>query len=473
MKEGTSKTPTQTINPRLKVLFLAYFYPPSDNRGVPGCMRTVKFVRALPNVDAYVVTSQKKVDKNADALRHLTLPVNNEKIYRVKVLDFFKYFLETRKKIKNLFQKIVTKKSLTFQYGKKIESVPHSRKSKIENLKDTIYHLVYLPDNASPWILPSIICGRRLIKKEGIDVIFATGSPWSCLVSGYFLSKFTGIPLIADFRDPWRGNPFDKSRGRIIEGINTALEKAVVNQASAVSLNTPPLMTDFRARYPDAEEKFFVMANGFDPNDFSSVKKHLGFSPDRIVLCHAGQLYGLRDPKALLKAIRLTNIYFASSGKKIIFQQIGNIDLNYDPYVEFKDLIEEQTFIVIPPTTYQESISLLNQSDILVNIQPSTKTQIPSKLYDYLALKKPIMNLTPADGALGQLAREHSVGELFSDTRPEQISEQLIKFIESESYSNFNGYDSMNEFDIQNIANKLYEVMTQITDRNDQSDLWN
>lgn len=40
-----------------RVLFIAYFYPPTESTGVPGSMRTVKFIRNLGNGERHVLTT--------------------------------------------------------------------------------------------------------------------------------------------------------------------------------------------------------------------------------------------------------------------------------------------------------------------------------------------------------------------------------------------------------------------------------
>ena len=83
------------------ILFIAYFYPPISSTGVPGAMRSVKFIRNLSNGECHVLTPPPAVTQKNSALNHLVLPVNNEKIHSVESWDIFRTLLSLRTKLKN------------------------------------------------------------------------------------------------------------------------------------------------------------------------------------------------------------------------------------------------------------------------------------------------------------------------------------------------------------------------------------
>lgn len=449
----------------LKVLFIAYFYPPTESTGVPGSMRTVKFVRALSNVEAHVLTTQPQVGPKADALGHLSLPVNGEKIHRVAVWDIFKALLAVRK--------FFTRRKTSPESGsasspkttfRSSAPNPDNKASAIQRLKDFVYDACYFPDQAGPWIIPATIRGVRETRKNGIDAIFATGSPWSGLIVGYLISKFCGKPLIVDFRDPWMNNPFHHSKGKLLDNLALRLERQVVQHATAVSLNTEPLLEEFSERYPEQRDKFLVLPNGFDPSDFEDIDAgNVGTDSPDLVLCHAGFLYGVRDPAVLLEAIRVANRKRAGESGKIVFHQIGDVQLDYNLRDRFSDLLEDGSLIIDEPVPYKQCLRSLASADLVVNIQPGTQTQIPSKLYDYLALGRPIINITPADGALGRLVASKGLGELYGFDDTEGLASALDARFSDGSRESFPGYQSASDFHIDNISDDLYRKLREVS----------
>ena len=452
------------------VLFIAYFYPPTDSTGVPGCMRTLKFVRNMTNGEKHVLTSTALVQAEGDALKHLSLPVNNERIHRTQSLDIFRLLLALRKRIRKIQpsnagdQKRHQVQSVIKTEASEDEARP---KGRFQKLKDFIYDACYFPDQAGPWIIPAVIRGIRVVKQHKIDAIFATGSPWSGLVAGYLISRLTSRPLIVDFRDPWMNNPFHQSKGRLLDDWSARLERRVVKHASAVSLNTDPLRTEFVRRYPEEpENKFFVMPNGFDSREFQDVVAEPKPTDEHaLLLCHAGFLYGVRDPAVLLQAIRTANQQLKASGKRIVFRQIGDVNLGYDLEELFADLLEDGSLILDRARPYKECLSALASADLVVNVQPGTRTQIPSKLYDYLAINKPIINITSPDGALGTLVINKKLGDLVSFEQEAELTELLKSYALNEKHSSFSGYENRDEFEISHITQTLAQRLEECLDR--------
>ena len=453
-----------------KILFIAYFYPPISSTGVPGAMRTVKFIRNLTNGECHVLTTTEEVSEQDSALSHLQLPVNNEKIYRVGRWDIFVLLLSVRSKFKQWFGKGQTAVSASNANTQAVfkstaGSDTSATTSRFQQFKDFIYNLCYFPDQAGPWILPAYIKGKKLVKQLQLDAIFATGSPWSGLLVGYLVSKATGIPLIVDFRDPWMNNPFHQSKGSLLDNWSEKLEKKIVEHASAISLNTEPLRTEFLERYPHLpNDRFFVMPNGFDQADFASLTTgNEPQQPGLITLCHAGFLYGVRDPAVLLNAIQLANRSLATQNLKICFRQIGDVQLAYDIRQQYAAMIADGSLLLESARPYQQCLQALSSADWVVNVQPATKSQIPSKLYDYLAINRPILNITPEDGALGQLVSQHQLGKLFGFNDEAGLASTLVEIAEHrEQNRDFSGYPARSQFDYAIIARHLAGRLTQL-----------
>src|SRR5690554_308869 len=475
-----SATPTRTQSGDLggrRVLFIAYFFPPAISTGVPGSMRTVKFLRYLHNGECHVLTGPADTREQDNALAHLSLPVNGEVIHRVAPWDIFKKLLGMRQALKRLAQREPASNNHSESSAQptqtsvfKATAEDTDTRSQFQRLKDFIYDLCYFPDQAGPWIIPAARAGKKLVKTHQIDVIFATGSPWSGLITGYLISKATGKPLIIDFRDPWMDNPFHQSKGKCLDKWAATLERKVVEHAAAVSLNTEPLRKAFLTRYPHIpEDRFFVMPNGYDLADFNlaGAPSEASDSASYLDLYHAGFLYGVRDPAPLLDAIRDVNQEISENGlpaKLIRFVQIGEVQLSYDIAQRYQDLVGAGSLVLKPSRPYKECLAELTTADVVVNIQPFTVSQIPSKLYDYLALNKPMISITPDGGALSEVIKQKHLGLHADPSRPHEVVKAL-KMLTLKPAPKLADYTCRNEFDVRGIsnelANKVGAVMSQ------------
>lgn len=460
---------------KLKPLFVSYFYPPAGGSGLPGSQRSVKFIRYLRYTDtAYVLTLKPECYSDGLLLDFdLDLPVNNEIIVRVESKDRFCQAMHVRSKISRLITKTPDNSEPGDQFVQSEGMQVFSRvnQSFAQRFKDFIHDFYYFPDQiAGPWLNYAVKEGVRLVKNEKINIIFATGMPWTALVAGRLIAKETGVPFIADFRDPWLGNPFLESKGWLLDWRERVCEQRVIEEAALVTANTVPLRQEFVQRYPHvAEDKIISLPNGFDRSDFVHISDKKDFKNTgrkKLVLMHAGFLYGKRDPAPLLDAIELLSRKNPGLSQYFEFQQFGGISsLGYDIKQRYKMLFDQGLVKTFGSVPHCECLEKLNEADILVIIQPGTKTQVPSKLYDYLCINRPVITITPPDGALGNMVREEGFGILFAPEETERLAGKLreLCFLKKENRLQLTpDYPERDRYDVCYIAHLLEEKMMQI-----------
>lgn len=345
-----------------------------------------------------------------------------------------------------------------------------SSPSWLQYIKDFVYHYYYFPDQiAAPWLKPAVEAGVKLVRDHSINIIFATGMPWTALVIGRLVAKKTGIPFVADFRDPWLGNPFLMSKGRLLDWRERRCEQKVVEEASLVTTNTVPLRQEFIRRYPQVlPEKIISLPNGYDIQDFQYLRTRNSEDNvvnDKLVLVHAGFLYGKRDPAPLFDALNILCQKNPILYRQIEFHQYGGINVSYNVKQRYRELFDHGIIKLFGQVPYQKCIKKMFQADVLVIIQPGTKTQVPSKLYDYLCINRPILTITPTDGALGAMIRQEGFGDLFA---PEEIQplmeklEELCRLKQSNQLPQIINYPNRHKFDVRHIVRTLEEEMVRI-----------
>jgi glycosyltransferase involved in cell wall biosynthesis len=273
--------------------------------------------------------------------------------------------------------------------------------------------------------------------------------------------------LIADFRDPWVTNPFaSNSKGCILSKMEVICERTVVKIADRITLNTEELKTEFQQRYDFLpKDKFHTLINGYDSEDFKNIRFEESLNNSgKIIISHVGFLYGLRDPvvvfQALMKVRKQNPLLFS----KIIFQQIGEINLHYDINTYVKKYNLETNFINLGQLSHKDALQQMAYSDILLTIQPKTTTQIPSKIYEYIFFNKPILSIGDINGALSKLIREYSFGRIFPENDVQGISDYLIEMAlhKDEIKKNFKDNNNRKFFDIRNISKELWRIIDEM-----------
>ncbi|HJV36211.1 glycosyltransferase [Geomonas sp.] len=452
------------------LLMVTYFYPPAGGQGVPGSQRAVKFVRYLKNHLVTVLTVAPEYYPPVVACDFdRKLPIRDERIYRTGCYDVFEQVLKARSCLRSIASgRRGDNASPPAVAGTAAGDGPRQGgRSLAQWAKDLIYDLCYYPDGASGWILPAFLCGYRIARAERPRAIFATGMPWSALLVAWLLHLVTGVSFVADFRDPWIGNPFHASKGRLLDALGRWLERRVVSSAALVTANTDQLRDEFLRRYPQLPaEKFVVLTNGFDPDDFSTVpaRPQAQEFSSRLVMAHAGFLYGKRDPAPLFEAVELLVREGRCRRLDFLFLQMGKVQLDYDFHQRYAPLIEEGGLQDLGQLPFEQCLEELQRADLLLLIQPDTKTQVPSKLYDYLCLERPILTVSPPDGALGTLITSHGFGDLFDQSEVAGIADRLEELLARKREQGHLPcrYPQRERFNIERIAAQLDRHLTDV-----------
>lgn len=270
--------------------------------------------------------------------------------------------------------------------------------------------MLAIPDRFISWFPFGTIRGLRVIKATNISAIFSTSPhPTAHLIAGA-LKTLTGVPWVADFRDPWVEEPPDRMAARSLRNrIDSVLEKRVIRHADRVTVTTPNLRDAFRARYPWLPpDQICTIYNGYDEEDFRGLEK--GGGPNKwFEIVHAGLVsQEYRDPGPLLQAasrlVRASRL--RSEDIRITFLGGGSYLRSKDFVKQVHDLGLEKTVEVIERVEYQAALERLRRAAVLLLLQASedTKSLIPAKTFEYLRIGRPILAIT-YDGATSDLLR--------------------------------------------------------------------
>jgi glycosyltransferase involved in cell wall biosynthesis len=457
------------------VLMVTYLFPPVGGLGVAGSQRLLKFAKYLPShgwrpivltVKEQSYESYFSVDPSL-----VTKIPSDSVIVRTRVLRWLTRLLEFKGRLQGRGSTVAQEAQASIEAslaGTVAPAVPlRASKSLYQSLKDGITDLFEIPDEEMGWIVPGILAGLSAFRRHGYEVIFATGRPWTALVIGLLLRRLTGKPLIVDFRDPWMTNPFRLRYSPMRNRIEGWLERQVIEQAATVIANTHELRAEFIERFPnEPAEKFVTMLNGFDPDDFILTLTETPCETRAFTLTHTGFLYGKRDPKNFLEAVRLCLSRGLMERKKLRILLVGAAELPYNlaDYLKgagLSDVVQLQGHL-----PYRESLHYLYRSDALLLLQPGTKTQVPSKLFDYIGVGKPILGVSPLDGATSRLLMQHRLGAVADPDHIPDIAQalaRLYKAWDSGSLDALVDRASFHVFDVRHVTGTLAARLSMMT----------
>jgi glycosyltransferase involved in cell wall biosynthesis len=279
-----------------------------------------------------------------------------------------------------------------------------------------------VPDRYVSWLPFAVRRGLKVVRTVGIDAIFSTSpQPTAHLVAGW-LKLRTGLPWIADFRDPWIEEGIHPRPGSLRYRVESGLERFVITRADRVVVTTPEFCADLVARYPSTPaQKFSVIFNGYDDSDCLEVA---GNPPgDRFEVLHAGMVTPeYRDPVPLLRAVStlIRQGVLSPSDIRITFLGAGG----YAGTTDFTGVVNKlglsDVVQAVPRVSHLEAIRRLRHAAVLLLLQASddTRSLIPAKAFEYLRAGRPILALT-AEGATATLLRDTGGGVVVNPRSPD------------------------------------------------------
>jgi glycosyltransferase involved in cell wall biosynthesis len=248
------------------------------------------------------------------------------------------------------------------------------------------------PDKNYAWAKLAGQRGCELVHQHNAQVVFSSGPPHSTHLGALAISKRCNIPLVVDLRDPWGRKPWKNHDNPLRDYVLPWYERRVVRAASQVVLNTETSLEDFRKHYPDQFSKFSCIPNGLDSHLIDQVAKLHPSSQSNHwpVLIHPGNLYGHRDPVPLIKAVAKLR----DQGRHVRFRQIGSIDPHYNAESLVQTLGLQEHVSIESPVPHSQVLEAMQDSDVLVIIQPDAPFMVPAKVFEMMAFDQPILSIS-------------------------------------------------------------------------------
>src|SRR5450759_144147 len=283
------------------------------------------------------------------------------------------------------------------------------------------------PDRWISWKFAAIREGLKRIEECRPDVICSTDPIATAHVIAWALHRKTGIPWIADFRDPMAQDDYPADPRTKQSYLDIEADAAA--QARYCVFTQPGAARMYQQRYPGAASRMVVLENGYDEESFLSAPKFHGASAQAagtrpLLMLHSGIVYPLeRDPSQLFMALGRLKKEGALSPDELCIRFRASV--HDDLLQNLAQTHGAQDFIELcPAIPYREALAEMMAVDALLVMQASNcNAQIPAKIYEYLRAGKPILGLTDPEGdtagvlrgaGISDIARLDSAGEIAS-----------------------------------------------------------
>jgi glycosyltransferase involved in cell wall biosynthesis len=320
----------------------------------------------------------------------------------------------------------------------------------------------FIPDARMFWIRPSIRFLKKYIKDHPVDAIVSTGPPHSMHLIAEKLHKITGIPWVADFRDPWTNIDFykDLRLTKLADSRHKRLEQRVLKNASKVIVVTWKMRDEFKELC--GRDDIGVILNGFDDADYSKTKE--ATLDKKFSIIHVGSMNKDRNPLALWKALQGLLMESPALKNDLHIRLIGPVDFSVRASVEEAGLQAHTTFTEFVP--HDEAVMVQQQAQVLllmINNSPNAQLLIPGKLYEYLGSGRPVIMIGPKDSDAAKVIHLANGGAVHDFKDVEGLKARIMEYYARYQSSSLQGTTSgIEKFTRRSLAGEFAKTLDEI-----------
>lgn len=378
-----------------RVLIISYYWPPTGGSGV---QRWVKFAKYLPSEGwqpvIYTPLNPEAITVDESLLDEIPPQVE---VIRRKIFEPY-----------NIYRALTGKKGRTAQSGE-VNPINSQEKSFTQKVAMWIRGNMFIPDPRCFWIGPSVRFLKEYLKEHPVDIIVSTGPPHSMHLIARKVARATGIPWVADFRDPWTKmfyfkhlalSPWAKRK-------HVRLEKMVLDDASVVVAVSPLVQDEFKAMTTTEVD---LITNGFDEDDFAAKPQR----DEYFSITHTGLFASDGNPDILWKVLAEKCRRDSKFKKLLRIRLAGKTDKQITESIVAAGLGENLEDLGY--CNHNDAVCLQKSSSLLIlplRKEPEYRATLPGKLFEYLASERPILGIGQTDGAMARIISQTQAGFVF------------------------------------------------------------
>jgi glycosyltransferase involved in cell wall biosynthesis len=346
------------------------------------------------------------------------------------------------------------------------------------DLWNGVWDTLLFPDTAIGWVPFAVRSGRRIHGSAPLDAIYSSSPPISSHVAAGSIASRTGLPWIADFRDPWIGNAFAKPPPPGHAGLRARMERRIMARADRIVFASEGLREAYAARYPGAAGRMLAIPNGYDRADFpppagptpaGMAEADGDAGGRRFRLVYTGSIYGERELEMFLSGLALLAERRPELAGRLDVEFVGWLSAHNKEvaarYLHSATVGPMLRFSGFLP--HGEALARAASADSLLQLiaDDPRKDQIAgAKLMEYLGQDKQILAVVP-EGLARAVLRELNWG-IVADPTPEGVAEGVANLLAAPLPSG--RADPEGRYDRVKLARDLGHVLDEVAAERDR-----
>ncbi len=286
------------------------------------------------------------------------------------------------------------------------------------------------------WKPLAIFHAVRWVRREKIDLIYSTSPNTTVHFIGWMTRLFTGVPWICEFRDPWTlqwvfRNPLRKIWYEF-------LERQCVRRADHVVTVGHVLKAQFAQRGGISDRKVSVVFNGYEHllETPQGAPEETASSEGLLRIGYFGTVNLFSSPLPFLCALGQLLARRPDLRPRLRFDFYGYFKSCVGLEEEWRETIQKYALDGVVyshgAVSRSEAMTQLRSANWLLLVVGGPagtaelyRSRVPAKIFDCLALQKPVFTIAPLHGEAADIIRATECGRVLPFTHVDAISDAL------------------------------------------------
>jgi glycosyltransferase involved in cell wall biosynthesis len=294
------------------------------------------------------------------------------------------------------------------------------------------------------------------------DVIYSRSFPLSSTVMAMHLQQHYNVPWVLHLSDPWTESPVHKYNPAQYK-YHKALEKTCFERATYICFTSKLTIELYKKCYPEYIPKYQYFPNVYDPQDIIDNKYEF---KDKIKIVYTGGLVEGRNISYLLSGLQVLEKINPQILSLFDFVFAGEMDSQSRALFNQSGYENVRHLGALP---YNEALDLQRSADMLLVIDnpiedPKKAVYFPSKMLDYLIMKRKIFAITTLGGTTDNVLKSVD-GIILGHKDADGIANALLSIAAAHQAKNADFFycDKLPvEYASDYQANKLLDLITAI-----------
>ncbi|MFI7428869.1 glycosyltransferase [Micromonospora sp. NPDC049836] len=285
------------------------------------------------------------------------------------------------------------------------------------------------PEHYASWGLASVARALRLHRRRRFDVVLATGNPFASFAAAWLFHRLTGVPYVLDYRDSWTLDLFTNGPAFPAGHPAWAWERRVLGRAAGVAFVNDALRDWHARRYPAVADRMMVVPNGWDPDVATAAEAAPQRTDGPLRFAYLGTVTRVQPIEELVGGFALARGHAELADAQLHIH--GHLGFNPNGARDLLDRLgadrPDTGVRYRGPVSKTEVASVYEDSDVLVFLAGGSKYVTSGKIFEYMTTGRPIVSVHAPGIAAEEVLADYPLWFRARSLEPADVADAMLR----------------------------------------------